>query len=130
MFVDTSAIIAIVILEDDAETLTKRIARASSCSTSAVVILEATMRLTTILRTDPLTAEIAVRKVLAEADIVVVSIDDDTARAAVDAFARYGKRRGHKAQLNLADCLSYACAKAANVPLLYKGDDFARTDLA
>jgi ribonuclease VapC len=49
---------------------------------------------------------------------------------AIDAFARYGKGRGHPAQLNIADCLSYACAKKLGVPLLYKGNDFARTDLA
>ena len=48
----------------------------------------------------------------------------------MDAFARYGKGRGHKAQLNLADCLSYACAKRLGAKLLYKGDDFAQTDLA
>ena len=48
----------------------------------------------------------------------------------MDAFARYGKGRGHSAQLNLADCLSYACAKRLGANLLYKGDDFAQTDLA
>jgi len=57
-------------------------------------------------------------------------MDADAARFAVKAFADYGKGRGHPAQLNLADCLSYGCAKAQGVPLLYEGDDFARTDLA
>jgi ribonuclease VapC len=56
-------------------------------------------------------------------------MDAMTASLAVQAFADYGKGRGHLAQLNLADCLSYACAKAQGVPLLYKGNDFADTDL-
>ncbi len=42
---------------------------------------------------------------------------------------RYGKGRGHPAQLNFGDCLSYAVARSRNLPLLFKGDDFARTDL-
>lgn len=41
----------------------------------------------------------------------------------------YGKVVGHPAKLNLGDCFAYACAKAIEVPLLYKGDDFVRTDL-
>ena len=44
--------------------------------------------------------------------------------------ARYGKFVGHEADLNFGDCFAYACAKAVNSPLLYKGDDFAQTDLA
>ena len=49
---------------------------------------------------------------------------------AFEAFHRYGKRSGHPARLNLGDCFAYACAKANDARLLYKGDDFARTDLA
>lgn len=48
----------------------------------------------------------------------------------MDAFSRYGKGRGHPAQLNFGDCVAYALAKAADVPLLYVGKDFAQTDLA
>ncbi len=51
------------------------------------------------------------------------------ARRAVDAFDTYGKGRGHPAQLNFADCLSYACAAHHNVPILFKGRDFIHTDL-
>ena len=49
---------------------------------------------------------------------------------AAAAFDRYGRGRGHPAQLNFGDCMAYAVAKAHGVPLLYKGDDFARTDVA
>lgn len=51
-------------------------------------------------------------------------------RLATKTAATYGKVAGHPAQLNMGDCLSYAAAKASGLPLLYKGEDFARTDLA
>lgn len=59
-----------------------------------------------------------------------ISITPEIGELAISAMARYGKGRGHPAQLNFGDCFSYACAKAAGVPLLYVGSDFARTDLA
>ena len=60
----------------------------------------------------------------------VVGITPADGDAALEAFARYGKGRGHPAQLNLADCFAYAVAKNQGVALLFKGDDFSRTDLA
>lgn len=66
---------------------------------------------------------------LAAAGITVVAIDDDIARRAVAAFDAYGKGRGHPAQLNFADCLSYACAAHGRVAILFKGRDFVHTDL-
>jgi len=51
------------------------------------------------------------------------------ARRAVEASARYGKGHGHPAQLNVGDCLSYACAIASGAPMLFKGRDFSKTDL-
>ena len=57
-------------------------------------------------------------------------ITEEVAHASVAAFERYGKGRKHRAGLNIADCLSYACAKAHGARLLFKGDDFARTDIA
>ncbi|TKA94384.1 type II toxin-antitoxin system VapC family toxin [Cereibacter changlensis] len=50
--------------------------------------------------------------------------------AALDAARTFGKLSGHPARLNMGDCFSYACAKAYRAPLLYKGEDFAQTDLA
>ncbi|MEP9387209.1 type II toxin-antitoxin system VapC family toxin [Mesorhizobium sp. KR9-304] len=97
--------------------------------TSALVVLEAVMRLSTKLAIAPLEVEAAVAAFLAEARIEIVPIGSAAAGLAVKAFSDYGKGRGHPAQHNLADCLSYACAKEHSVPLLYKGDDFSRTDL-
>jgi ribonuclease VapC len=68
--------------------------------------------------------------VLATADIEVMPLTDEVGRIALDAFDRYGKGRRHPAQLNMGDCFAYACAKFRGVPLLYKGSDFSRTDLA
>ncbi len=58
----------------------------------------------------------------------VVPADADHARAAFAAWERFGKGR-HPAGLNLGDCFAYATARLASAPLLFKGDDFARTDL-
>ena len=87
------------------------------------------MRLSTKLAVEPMVFEATIDDFLQEARIEIVAIDAEDGRVAVQAFSDYGKGRGHPAQLNLADCLSYACAKNRKVPLLYKGNDFARTDL-
>jgi ribonuclease VapC len=55
-------------------------------------------------------------------------VDGEIGALAIDAFARYGKGR-HPAALNMGDCFSYACAKSRALPILCKGDDFARTDV-
>lgn len=129
MFVDTSVIVAILADESDAGIFAAKLAKAGSCLTSGLVILEAAMRLSSLLKVDPRAAELRIRQMLEVADISVVSIDGDIASKAVTAFATYGKGRGHRAQLNLADCMSYACAQAHHVPLLFKGNDFSRTDI-
>ena len=63
------------------------------------------------------------------ASVDVVPIADTTSRIAVRAFARFGKGCGHPAQLNFGDCLSYACAREHDAAILFKGRDFAQTDL-
>jgi ribonuclease VapC len=61
--------------------------------------------------------------------IRLVPIGEAELAIALDAYQIYGKGR-HKAQLNMGDCFAYACAKTNNARLLYKGDDFSKTDLA
>ena len=63
------------------------------------------------------------------AAIEAVDFTMDMYREAVRALERFGKGRGHPAQLNFGDCMAYAVAKVYDLPLLYKGDDFARTDI-
>ena len=66
---------------------------------------------------------------LARLDIEIVAHDAILARIARAAFLRFGNGR-HAARLNFGDCASYALAKAHNVPLLFKGQDFTQTDIA
>jgi len=128
LFIDTSVVVAILSNEPDATEFANRM-EVAACVTSALVILEAAMRLSTKLRLDPVVVEGRIQAFLKEAGIAVVPMDGVMGRVAVKAFADYGKGRGHPAQMNLADCFSYACAKVLRVPLLYKGRNFSRTDL-
>jgi ribonuclease VapC len=129
MFVDTSVIVAILAGESDATQWSNRLEQTSGKVTSALVILEAAMRLSTLLAIEPVVVGVAIETFLREAEIEIVPIANDEAGIAIQAFSDYGKGRGHPAQLNLADCLSYACAKSRGISLLYKGNDFSHTDL-
>jgi len=68
-------------------------------------------------------------ELLETAGIIVVPFDADMAKDAFEAFQRSGKGGGHPAQLNIVDCAVYALAKARSLPLLFKGGDFAKTDI-
>lgn len=66
---------------------------------------------------------------LIEYRVSIVPFDETQARLAADAYARYGKGLGSKAQLNLCDCAAYALARSLGAPLLFKGEDFSQTDV-
>ena len=70
-----------------------------------------------------------VQELLVELSIVIVPFDETQAETARRAYERYGKGRGHPARLNFGDTFAYALASSRGLPLLYKGDDFARTDV-
>jgi ribonuclease VapC len=70
-----------------------------------------------------------VSEFLERQSITVVAIPPEAGPLAIDAFARYGKGQSHPAQLNMGDCFAYACARHFGEPLLFKGSDFARTDI-
>ncbi len=124
MVIDTSALVALLAEEPDAPRIAAAIERAETRQIPAIVRLEAAMVLSSVLDRDPDDMADGVDAMLDEARFVSIAIDDAIARAAVSAFSRYGKGRGHPARLNLADCLVYAAAKAAAAPLLFIGDDF------
>lgn len=128
MFVDTSAIVAIVTGEPEAAAMSDALAATQSRYTSPVVRLEATMVLATRLNVAPSRAQTLFDAFRNETAVVEVPIDERIGALAVACFETYGKGR-HPAQLNLADCLSYACAKALDARLLFKGEDFAKTDV-
>lgn len=129
MFVDASALVAMMTDESDAAELAARLGRSRLRRTSPVAVFETAAAVARILGVDPREAHGAVREFLDLLAIEVEGLPPEAAELAIEAFARYGKGRGHPAQLNLADCFAYAGARAAGLPLLYKGDDFARTDI-
>lgn len=128
MFVDASAIIGIIAMEDDAASLAGRLAGARFRQTSDLAIFEATAGLARIANTPVADALALVNRFLAEIGATVVAIDHETGIAALGAFARFGKGR-HPAGLNMGDCFAYACAKQLDVPVLCKGNDFPRSDV-
>ncbi len=129
MFVDTSVVVAVLAREPEAGEFASKIEHAVTAFTAGHVLLEASMRLSTMLGVSPLEAEAAIHNMFSEAGIDIVPITVEIAHEAVSAFARFGKGRRHDAQLNFGDCLSYACARHHDVPLLFKGRDFAAIDI-
>ncbi len=63
------------------------------------------------------------------AELTIEPVTQEQARIARDAYRDFGKGRGHRAALNFGDCFAYALAKVTGEPILFKGDDFAHTDL-
>jgi ribonuclease VapC len=124
--VDSSALIAILRLESEAETFLRIIVEAGSCVMSALNLLETSMVLAG--RQGGRSLWQPLDDFIAEAQIEIVPFDHDQARGARDAFLRYGKGR-HEAALNFGDCAAYALARSRNLALLFKGEDFPRTDL-
>ncbi len=128
MFVDASALCAILLGESDGMAFEQRIATASGATTSAIAIWEAVRTLVRAKGLDVAEAEAEVLTYLGVAGVLVIEIGLQQATMALNAFSRFGKGR-HPAKLNMGDCFAYACARTQNVPLLFKGDDFALTDI-
>jgi ribonuclease VapC len=126
MIVDSSALVAIVLVEPGWEVLRDRIAAAGRRAVSAVSLVEAGMVLES--RLGPAGA-LQFDSLVREAGLDVVAFDEAQSQLARDAFRRFGKGR-HPAGLDFGDCCAYAAARALGHPLLFKGDDFARTDVA
>jgi len=130
MFVDASALVSILVEEDDADLLAAALESAEGRFTSPVAVYETVIAVNRIHAGGLSLAQSRVRALLDRADIADRVIEGQTASIALDAHARYGKGSGHPARLNLGDCFAYAMAKQHGAPLLYKGTDFALTDLA
>ena len=125
MVIDTSAIVAIALNEPDAAELEVRIADDPVRLISAATMLEATIVLETRLGdAGGREFDLWLLKIGAE----IVPVDAEQADAARRAWRRFGKGR-HAAALNYSDCFSYALALTRGEPLLFKGEDFAKTDV-
>ncbi|MCK0196151.1 type II toxin-antitoxin system VapC family toxin [Ancylobacter sp. 6x-1] len=130
MFVDASALVALLLGEPDAHDLARRLDAAGGAVTSPLALFETIAAVMTRRRIGRAEVEQEVERLLHESSITVAPITPEIGGFALEAFERYGKGRGHPAQLNMGDCFAYACARAHRLPLLYKGDDFVHTDLA
>lgn len=123
--VDTSALVAVVLGEQDAETHLQAL-EAEPTRLSAVSLAEAHIVVEARQGRDA-SRDLAL---LVESTIdEVVAVDELHAAAALAAWRRFGKGR-HPAGLNFGDCFAYALAALDGLPLLYKGEDFAQTDVA
>jgi ribonuclease VapC len=129
IFVDASAIVAMLTEEPDGDLISDRLARHADPITSPIAIYEAVVAVARLQAWTIADASDIVDAFLATALITVTAIGEAESRAALVAFDRFGKGR-HPAKLNMGDCFAYACAKTRNVPLLFKGEDFSKTDVA
>ncbi|SFS14676.1 Uncharacterized protein, contains PIN domain [Agrococcus baldri] len=124
--VDTSALVAVVAAESDAERFAAVLVRnAGDVEVSAAALLEATIVLEARYGAE---ASTDLELLIDRLGIAVAPVDADQAAIAAQAWRRFGKGR-HPAALNFGDCFSYALAAARGVPLLFKGRDFAQTDV-
>lgn len=123
--IDSSAVVAIALEEAEASLFVDMIA-GTPCFLGWPTVLECHLVLSRIPQGRGLEV---LDKVLNAPRLKTVAFDEILFTAARDAFTRYGKGCGHPAQLNFGDCMAYAVAKTKRVPLLYKGTDFASTDI-
>jgi ribonuclease VapC len=138
MFLDASAIVAILAREPGYEALLERLSAAQGpFSVSPLTRFEACLAIAKAKAAGrkPSAAQIAQAALVLDAFVEDLWAEDmpitpEIGQGAIEAAATWGKAVGHPAGLNFGDCFAYACAKALGAPLLYKGDDFARTDLA
>jgi ribonuclease VapC len=142
MYLDASAIIAVLTKEDDAGYLVAKLERATKpihCSSLTVfeAVISLARRITNEQHGDqtpiPPTvideAQTYVDALLEALRVREIEISGTTHRRAVEAARTFGKFVAHAARLNMGDCFVYACAKEYHLPLLFKGDDFTKTDI-
>ena len=125
MILDTSALIAVLFEEPEAEDFARLILDADICRLSVVSHLELSIVLERQAKPE---AARQAEAFLRAASIVIEPVTLHQGALARQAYYDFGRGR-HRARLNLGDCFPYALAKAMNEPLLFKGDDFARTDV-
>lgn len=124
---DTSAISAVALGEPDAERFAATlVANAGDVLLGAATYVEAGIVLQARLGDE---GARSLDDVIRACRAQIVPLDAEQAALAVSAWARFGRGR-HPAKLNLGDCFSYALARSRSAPLLFKGDDFAQTDVA
>ena len=142
MYLDASAIIAILAREADSGYLVAKLEQATKpIHCSAMTVFEAVISLARRMANEqhgdqapipPALIDEAQRHVdalLETLQVQEVAISGAAYRTAIEAARTFGKFIAHLARLNMGDCFVYACAKEYGLPLLFKGDDFSRTDI-
>jgi ribonuclease VapC len=125
VILDTSAIAAVLFAEEEEDRFLDAMVGAPKLRISAATLVEATMVIEG--RGGPEMADV-IDALLLRVGAEVCPVTAETARIARDGWRRFGKGR-HGARLNLGDCFAYALARERGEPLLFKGDDFAQTDV-
>ena len=126
MILDSSAIVAIATEEPGCLALIEKLDQAVTVAVGAPTLVETALVLRSRLTMEP---RAFLERVLSDWNVSIVPCGEDHWKVAVEAHARFG-RGHHKAALNFGDCLSYATAKLADMPLLCTGAGFSTTDLA
>jgi ribonuclease VapC len=126
MIIDTSAIVAMIFHEPERDSFRGIFERETRLTISVVTFHETSV--VVVGKKRDTRAALEVDNLLRDFAVEIVAADADSARAAREAYFRYGKGY-HPAGLNLADCFSYSLAKIRNEPLLFKGSDFLKTDI-
>jgi ribonuclease VapC len=125
LILDSSAIVAAMLREPGHQRILERIDAATSVGVAAPIVVETAIVISSRLRLD---ARPQLREFLQAAEVEVIPFTSEHMDSAIDAFLRYRKGR-HPAALNFGDCLSYASATIAGLPLLFTGSDFLKTDV-
>jgi ribonuclease VapC len=129
VFLNASALVAIITGEPEADVFADAIELAARPVTSPLAIYEAVLAIRRKKNSTVAEGLEDIRIFRATTGVEVISINEADAFAALETFARYGKGQGHPAQLNFGDCFAYAVAKNAGASLLFKGSDFSKTDI-
>ena len=124
MILDSSAVVAVLLGEPGSDELIDRLEAATGLAIAAPTLVEAGIVLRA--RIGPLADEL-LTDLLRTLEVAVIPFDADHAAAAIHAWERFGRGR-HPAALNLGDCITYAAARVAGLPIVATGEDFARTD--
>ena len=125
MIIDSSAVLAILFAEEDMRLYEEAIADASTRRISAGTLLETYI---VVESRSGLTGVEELDALLQRASVEVVAVTVDHVHAAHLAWRRFGKGN-HPAGLNFGDCFAYALSEISHEPLLFKGEDFASTDV-
>jgi len=125
MIVDTSAIMAILLDEPERQAFIEKMVDAERCAVSAGSWIE----LAAVQVRGNRDYHAALDQLVERLSLAIEPVSTQQALLGHDAYREYGLGSGHAARLNFGDCFAYALAKATGEPLLFKGDDFAHTDV-